>query len=176
MKHYLLTGAAVSSLLLGACSDQTSQAKKAENKPTTVAGEQQTDSQSKTEASDTAKDPSVAAKEDKTVSKKNADKELSASKLSGNKLSGNKVIGLYQYMADAAVFTDCATGKSYPVAFEADNLQLERTYLSLVEQAGEKMMVELHAEFAMRPAMEGEDKEHLIPLKLVKFVHKDTCD
>src|SRR5690606_33605911 len=33
------------------------------------------------------------------------------------------------YMADAARFTECLTGRDYPIAMEGDYLQLERTYL-----------------------------------------------
>ncbi len=97
-------------------------------------------------------------------------------KSSVDKLGSNQVIGLYQYYADAASFTDCVTGKTYPVALEADNIALESAYSSLVEQEGQRLLVELEAEYAERPAMEGDDKEHLIPLKFIKIIHKNSCN
>ncbi|WP_251357807.1 hypothetical protein [Kangiella sp. TOML190] len=174
MNNSYLIAVFVSFTLLGACSDQKAASDKSNHATESVAGQQTTetlDEASKKAPKDTASNGSkvMSKPQNSTKTKVNATE-------SANKLAGNKVIGLYQYMADAAIFTDCATGKRYPVASEADGLQLERTYLSLVEQVGQKIMVELHAEFAMRPAMEGDDEEHLIPLRLIKFVHKDSCD
>lgn len=38
--------------------------------------------------------------------------------------------GEYLYFADAAVFTECATGRRYPVAYSEGGLELERAYLA----------------------------------------------
>jgi copper homeostasis protein (lipoprotein) len=43
------------------------------------------------------------------------------------------VAGEMTYMADAARFTECLTGRSYPVVMEADFIAMERAYL---EHAG----------------------------------------
>ena len=36
--------------------------------------------------------------------------------------------GMFRYMADAGLFTECSTGQRWPVAQEADNATLEREY------------------------------------------------
>jgi len=38
---------------------------------------------------------------------------------------------MFRYLADAAQFEECLTGRSYPVAMEGDYLALERAYLAL---------------------------------------------
>jgi copper homeostasis protein (lipoprotein) len=63
--------------------------------------------------------------------------------------------GLYVYMADAALFTECETGKRYPVAFEGDSGVLERAYLEARRQPGDELLISLEGRFAERPAMEG---------------------
>lgn len=66
-------------------------------------------------------------------------------------------------MADAGIFTDCETNKKHPIAFEGDNISLERAYLEVVENPGEKIIVTLTGHFESRPKMECEgDREFLI--------------
>ncbi len=76
----------------------------------------------------------------------------------------NKTLkGFYSYMADAGIFIDCKTNKKYPVAMEADNISLERTYLKIVDNPGERIIVTLAGHFESRPKMEGEgEREFLI--------------
>ncbi|NVK22910.1 MAG: hypothetical protein HWD86_10355 [Kangiellaceae bacterium] len=90
--------------------------------------------------------------------------------------NANYMKGLYQYMADAPLFTDCATGQRYPVALEGDNIALEQAYLALITQPGQKMLVELEGEYDERAAMEGDDVYHLIPTKFIGIIHKDSCN
>lgn len=88
--------------------------------------------------------------------------------------------GRYRYMADAALFEECLTGRRLPVAFTEDNLALERAYLALQETAGqapgEPALAELIGRIALLPPMEGDG---LVPqLEPVRFlsVHADaTC-
>src|SRR5574341_322403 len=47
------------------------------------------------------------------------------------------VRGMYSYMADAGIFTECRTGKKFPVAQEGDNAALEAAYLKARQQPGE---------------------------------------
>jgi len=44
--------------------------------------------------------------------------------------------GEFRYIADAARFTDCLSGRDYPVAMELDYVAAERAYLATVEQPG----------------------------------------
>ncbi|HSG82036.1 MAG TPA: hypothetical protein VLC48_07295, partial [Gemmatimonadota bacterium] len=45
--------------------------------------------------------------------------------------------GMFSYMADAALFTDCLLDLRFPVAQEADYLALERAYLGVEHEPGE---------------------------------------
>lgn len=93
---------------------------------------------------------------------------------SGNK--DNKLKGFYSYMADAGIFTDCETDKKYPVAFEGDNISLERAYLEVAENPGEKIIVTLTGHFESRPKMEGEgEREFLIVDKFDKIWPHIDC-
>lgn len=77
--------------------------------------------------------------------------------------------GFYSYMADVGIFTDCETNKKYPVAFEADNISLERAYLEVVENPGEKIIVTLTGHFEKRPQMEGNNERDFL---IVDKFHK----
>ncbi|MFZ0257519.1 MAG: META domain-containing protein [Gammaproteobacteria bacterium] len=67
--------------------------------------------------------------------------------------------GMYQYMADAALFTECLTGRRMPVAPEADNLALEQAYLAARHELGATLMVNLEGRIALRPNMEGQGEQ-----------------
>jgi heat shock protein HslJ/uncharacterized lipoprotein NlpE involved in copper resistance len=65
--------------------------------------------------------------------------------------------GMFRYMADAASFEECLTGRTYPVAMEAEYLALERAYAeSEAGGTGKPIMASFDGELADRPAMEGE--------------------
>ncbi|HHQ6624481.1 TPA: envelope stress response activation lipoprotein NlpE [Serratia fonticola] len=69
--------------------------------------------------------------------------------------------GLYTYMADAAVFQDCATGKTIPVA---NNIALEQGYLKAQRAPGEPVFLMLNGHFSVQPSMEeGQMQKALIP-------------
>jgi uncharacterized lipoprotein YbaY/uncharacterized lipoprotein NlpE involved in copper resistance/heat shock protein HslJ len=63
--------------------------------------------------------------------------------------------GLYRYMADAGLFTECLTGQRWPVAQEAGNADLERKYSEARPAAGAEVLVSVEGIVAMRPRMEG---------------------
>lgn len=81
--------------------------------------------------------------------------------------------GMYVYRADAATFTDCATGKRLPVA---SNAQLERGYLAAKGEAEKPVLltVEGHFVFAANPDT-GEPVKTLIADKNVKFAPGKDC-
>lgn len=70
--------------------------------------------------------------------------------------------GMFRYMADAALFTDCLTGTSFPVAQENDYLALERAYLEKRQESGEPLHVTLAGHLGERPAMEGDGLETVL--------------
>jgi len=64
--------------------------------------------------------------------------------------------GMYRYMADAALFEECLSGRRFQVAQEADNVALERAYLDARKEAGEPLLVSFQGRIAERPGMEGD--------------------
>jgi copper homeostasis protein (lipoprotein) len=84
--------------------------------------------------------------------------------------------GMYVYMADAALFTECVTGKRYPVAFEGDSVSLERAYLEVRQQPGVEVLVSLEGRIAERPAMEGNQTEpSLVVERFISVWPGETC-
>jgi heat shock protein HslJ len=73
-------------------------------------------------------------------------------------------------MADASLFTDCKTSKTYPVAMEKDNISLERAYGEVVEISGENILVTLTGHFEKRKHFDSDtEKEFLIVDKFDKI-------
>ena len=74
--------------------------------------------------------------------------------------------GMFRYMADAARFEDCLTGRSYPVAMEGDYIQLERAYREAAKpEPGAPLMARFEGDITRRPAMEGRG---LVPTVVVR--------
>lgn len=91
-----------------------------------------------------------------------------------------ELLGLYRYMADAALFDECLTGRRLPVAFVADNLALERAYLELQQtsdlEPGEPVLAELFGRIARLPPMEGEGLvPTLEPLRFIELHPGEAC-
>lgn len=85
--------------------------------------------------------------------------------------------GEYSYMADAGMFVECLTGWRLPIAMEADNVALERGYLSAAPKPGEAVLVTLVGQIVMRPPMEGKGlRRRLVPLRFVSASARETCD
>jgi uncharacterized lipoprotein NlpE involved in copper resistance len=64
--------------------------------------------------------------------------------------------GMFRYLADAAMFEECLTGRRYPVAMEGDYLALERAYLARPDAtAAAPVMASFDGEITQRPAMDG---------------------
>jgi copper homeostasis protein (lipoprotein) len=83
---------------------------------------------------------------------------------------------MYRYMADAAVFTECLSGRRFAVAMEADNISLERAYLRAQRQPGEELMISLQGRIAERPAMEGDAMVlTVVPEKFIGVWPGETC-
>jgi uncharacterized lipoprotein YbaY/heat shock protein HslJ len=63
--------------------------------------------------------------------------------------------GLVTYMGDAAQFTDCHNGKSYPIAMEADYQALEHAYLAAGQEQGAPLMASFEGRIVERPRRDG---------------------
>jgi copper homeostasis protein (lipoprotein) len=70
--------------------------------------------------------------------------------------------GEMTYMADAASFTECMTGRRYPIAMEGDFVKLERAYVAAVAAPGAKLYVSFDGSIIDRPKMEGEGVERTV--------------
>lgn len=69
--------------------------------------------------------------------------------------SGMLLEGMFRYFADAALFRDCNTGRSYPVAMEASYPEVEHAYLNSGIEPGSEILVRLRGRYLERPSMEG---------------------
>lgn len=63
--------------------------------------------------------------------------------------------GMYVYMADAAVFNECLTGKRFPVRLERNHAALERAYLAARRAPGEPLLVTFDGRFVEAAAEPG---------------------
>jgi heat shock protein HslJ len=68
---------------------------------------------------------------------------------------GAAVAGDLTYLADAAMLTECATGKRHPVAMEGDWLRMERGYRAAAPAPGAPLHVSFEGGLEQRPKMEG---------------------
>ena len=85
--------------------------------------------------------------------------------------------GMYRYMADAALFTECRTGRSFPVALEGDNRTLERAYLKVRKTPGEALLVTLEGRIVQRMPMEGPGPvPTLLPEKFIGVSPEEQCE
>ena len=82
--------------------------------------------------------------------------------------------GSYTYMADAAVFKDCATGKTFPV----DNtIALEQGSAKAYKTPGEPVFLTLNGHFSVQPSMEeGQTEKALVPDGKLVFDRSKNCD
>ena len=84
--------------------------------------------------------------------------------------------GMYSYLADVALFSDCQTGKNLPVAPEADNRALERAYLQEEHAPGEGLLVTLEGQIVSSMPMEGPGPvAMLLPVRFVGIQPGKTC-
>ena len=84
--------------------------------------------------------------------------------------------GMFRYMADAATFRDCRDNRVYPVAMEAQYIELERAYLNSGVSAGNEILIRLRGRYLERPTMEENiSKVSLIVDTLNEISADDVC-
>lgn len=84
--------------------------------------------------------------------------------------------GMMTYLADAALFEDCLTGRRYPIAQERDYLALERAYLADRSETGAPLYVHVDGSLLLRPAMEGPDRRSLVVKRFVRTRPGIRCE
>lgn len=63
--------------------------------------------------------------------------------------------GMFRYLADAAIFTDCQTRQRWPVAMEGSYKALEAAYVQMRREPGEELMVTVEGQVQSRPGADG---------------------
>ena len=83
---------------------------------------------------------------------------------------------MFSYLADAASFTECLTGRRFPVSQERDYLALERAYLGARQTPGESLLVTLDGRLTTRPVGEGEAlKDATVVERFERVWPGETC-
>lgn len=81
--------------------------------------------------------------------------------------------GMYKYMADAAIFQDCATGRTFAVS---SNAELERGYAAARGQDFQPVLLVVEAHFTLQASPDsGELQKMLVADKSAKFHPQKTC-
>ena len=82
--------------------------------------------------------------------------------------------GMYFYMADAEIFTDCATGKKVSVA---NNAQLERDYAAARGNDTKPVLLTVDGHFTLQANPDsGEKIKTLVPDRDARFEAGKNCD
>lgn len=86
--------------------------------------------------------------------------------------------GEFTYMADAAMFRDCATGLRFPVAQTGDYLRTEREYTARSQGVGNPVHVRLRGHIDLMPS--AEESQGLVPTlvidSLLGFDDNQACN
>lgn len=89
---------------------------------------------------------------------------------------GMELEGMFLYFADAALFRDCRSNKTFPVSMEGAYIEVERAYLESGVEGGTEVLVRLNGRFLERPPMEGEhDVVKLVVDSFHELVPGEEC-
>jgi len=84
--------------------------------------------------------------------------------------------GMYRYMADAAMFMECLTGRRMKVAMEADHGELERAYLDAVAEPGQDLLAVITGRIVQRVPMDGATPAPtVVPVDFHAVWPRETC-
>jgi len=85
--------------------------------------------------------------------------------------------GDLRYVADAARFTECRTGHSYPVAMEADFPAIERAYRTAVATPGASVYSTFEGTIEARPKIEGDGTEATVVIsRFIRAWPDESCE
>ncbi|GAB1439815.1 envelope stress response activation lipoprotein NlpE [Providencia sp.] len=89
-----------------------------------------------------------------------------------DRVKPSKKSGLYRYMADAAVFTECESGRQYA----ASGIELEKAYSETGVDGGTPVYVEVEGYYSVRPSMEdGQFDPALVQTGKINFDKAASC-
>lgn len=85
--------------------------------------------------------------------------------------------GMYAYMADAGIFTDCKTKRQYAVQTTGANAALESQYAKVSQGNGEKVYVEFEAYVQRTEGMEGGTSvDGVFVTRVIGFDNSYSCE
>jgi uncharacterized lipoprotein YbaY/heat shock protein HslJ len=76
--------------------------------------------------------------------------------------AAQRMRGIYTYLADAGVFTDCASGRKLPVVQSGDNAALESAYVGARAAPGALMLATVDGRVEMRLPVEGKETRPML--------------
>ncbi|ELX8380880.1 envelope stress response activation lipoprotein NlpE [Providencia vermicola] len=89
-----------------------------------------------------------------------------------NQVTASKKVGEYRYLADAATFTECKTGRTYT----ASGLDLEKGYSATGVTGGTPVYAEIEGYYTVRPSMEdGQFDPALVQTGHIMFDKSSSC-
>jgi copper homeostasis protein (lipoprotein) len=83
--------------------------------------------------------------------------------------------GMFSYMADAALFEDCDTGRKLPVAMEGDYVALERAYMNERGEPGQAILAKVEGRIVERVNMEGPARPTLVVERFLGLSPGESC-
>jgi heat shock protein HslJ len=95
---------------------------------------------------------------------------------SGSRAEPMRWRGDFVYFADAAVFTDCATGQRWPVAQASDYLALDLAYLHWNGAPKAPLLANFDGRVEVRESMEGPPREHMVVDRFVSVQPGASCE
>ncbi len=84
--------------------------------------------------------------------------------------------GDFVYFADSAIFTDCASGKRWPVAMSGDFLALQHAYMQWQAEPKAPLLANFDGRLEVREPMEGPAREHMVVDRFVSVQPGYTCE
>lgn len=99
-----------------------------------------------------------------------------------SRIKTRRLTGTFVYFADAALFTDCASGEKYPLALTPGYLELERRYLYLgnkktMNGIPQPALTELDGYFEDQPdAGSGKSRKHLLVNRIYEMDGEKGCE
>lgn len=84
--------------------------------------------------------------------------------------------GAFRHVADAATFTECSSGRQWPVAMTADYPAMERHYVEVRSAPAAPLVVTFDGRPELLPAMEGEPREQMVIEQFIGSEPAVACD